>query len=121
MTNSFRAVEQSLNSIGTVHISCQSISGIYTIVPLPSHRQQRFLGQTKRCHFLEANKPVANQADPINLNQDNVGQDPQIPKNGLSSVFINLFLYPPTRLIYSILYTLSDESPAVCLRFSPTM
>ena len=30
---------------------------------------QRFLGQTKRCKFLEENKPPANQADPLNLNQ----------------------------------------------------
>merc|ERR1712055_865059 len=31
---------------------------------------QRYLGQTKRCHFLEENKPLANHADPLNQNQN---------------------------------------------------
>ena len=38
---------------------------------------QRFLGQTKRCEFLEENKPPTNQADPLNLNQ--YPQNPQSP------------------------------------------
>ena len=41
---------------------------------------QRFLGQTKGCHFLEENKPLANQADPLYLNLTHTGHDPQNPQ-----------------------------------------
>ena len=34
---------------------------------------QRFLGQTKRCYFIEENKPARLQVDPPNQNQNQNG------------------------------------------------
>ena len=68
----FTIGENTFLNFRKVHLSILVWSGLVTDGDRAWHiffAVQRFLGQTKRCKFLEENTPPANQADPLNLNQ----------------------------------------------------